>query len=260
MDSQLPSPRTEHHNNYLSESVQRYNVYNDKLSSFSGHGCHDNLSNTSDNLYMPQTVASFSNNPTKTAEKREIAKLRKIQKRVMFSDDLENSHSSESSSTLPTHNTPDISHIKESQVPQRKFHRMFSEDLTDSTSQINRANDWLRRSADNFARCPNDKIYNQLPSNQIKFGSGADFRNRPMGSNMKTYLDKVMQKSKSGSSSDNYSPKSSESDKVYSIDNLTSDSSFRENDSITTSGTYDVINGETRLNLASPVFSEDIEI
>jgi hypothetical protein len=172
----------------------------------------------------------------------------------MFSDDLENSQSSERSNTLSTYLNSDVGQSSESILKPRKFHRMLSEDITSSTGQLNRGNDWLRRSADSFARRPNsDKIYNQLPSNQIKFGTGNDFRNKPMGSNIKTYLEKVMEKSKSSSSSDSNVPKSSESDTVYSVDTLISDSTYRDSDSITTSGTYDL----NSVNLASPSFSDD---
>ncbi|XP_045205261.2 protocadherin beta-14-like [Mercenaria mercenaria] len=268
-DSYLPPKYTDLHSNYTDGSVSKNNIYNDQLPPFSHQTYFDNFnssSNNSDSSFLPQTTASFSSNPTKTAERREISKLRKSQKRVMFSDDLENSHSSERSSTLSNQSASDISHISDSRLKPRKFHRMLSEDITSSPSQLNRANDWLRRSADSFSRRPNnDKIYNQLPSNQIKFGSGRDFRNRPMGSNFKTYLDKVMEKSKSSSSSDGYLSKSSESDNVFSVDTLASESTYRDSDSITTSGTYDLINEENTLSLASPSYSNntyarDIEI
>lgn len=202
---------------------------------------------------MPKSAASFSKNPIKTAARKEISKLRKCQKRVMFSDDLENSHSSGRSSTLSTHSNSDISQLNDSRSPQR-FRRMMSED--NSAVRLNRANDW-RRSADDFSRRPiNDRIYNQLPSNQIKFGIGSDFRKKPMGSNIKTYLSKVMEKSKSSSLTDTHSTKSSDDVRIYSVDTLTS-----ENDSVTTtSGTYDLMDGENRLSFASPSFSDSLFI
>lgn len=178
----------------------------------------------------------------------------------MFSDDLENSHSSGRSSTLSTHSNSDISQLNDSRSPQR-FRRMFSEDNSGSAVRLNRANDW-RRSADDFSRRPtNERIYNQLPSNQIKFGIGSDFRKKPMGSNIKTYLTKVMEKSKANGLNGTHFTKSSDDIRIYSVETLTSESSSRENDSITTtSGTYDLMDGENRLSLASPAFSDSMFI
>ncbi|XP_060575033.1 protocadherin beta-15-like [Ruditapes philippinarum] len=253
----LPPPCADINSEYIDGSGHRNDFYNDKLPPFTHQTYIENSINSnsdSDQSFYPRTAVSFCNYPTKTAERREISKLRKSQKRVMFSDDLENSQSSERSNILSTYSNSDVGQSSESILKPRKFHRMLSEDITSSTGQINRGNDWLRRSADSFARRPNnDKIYNQLPSNQIKFGTGNDFRNRPMGSNIKTYLEKVMEKSKSSSSSDSNVPKWSESDTVYSVDTLMSDSTYRDSDSIMTSGTYDL----NSINLASPSFSDD---
>ena len=251
-DNFIPPPSCEEDH---ADGCENRNFYNDKLPPFPRPSYYENSINSSsdtDQSFLPRTAVS--NYPTKTAERREISKLRRSQKRVMFSDDLENSHTSERSNTLSSHSNSDSCQNSESILKPRKFHRMLSEDITGSSGQLNRGNDWLRRSADSFGRRPkNDKVYDQLPSNQIKFGTGSDFRNRPMGSNIKTYLDKVMEKSKLSSSSDSHVPKSSESDTVFSVDTLMSDSTYRDCDSITTSGTYDL----NSVSLASPSYSDD---
>ncbi|WAQ98276.1 PC11X-like protein [Mya arenaria] len=229
---------------------------------------------------VPIQTANFSQIPAKTAERKELSKLRKSQKRVMFSDDLENSHSSGRSSTMSDPSYPD-NYLNNGPLSPRRYQRAFSEDTPD---RLSRADDWLRRSADSLSWQQNKEIYNQLPSNQIK---SKDFRNKPMGDNIKGYLDKVMARKRSCSLSDNHSQENSQGHSKDSTNVFTvtgrgsqrSGSGLRKSGSLdtdsvltfgqestTTSGSYHLGSPAQTYSLSSPgsefenVFSNEFDI
>jgi len=201
---------------------------------------------------MPRTAASFSHVPAKTAERKEIGKLKRSNKKVMFSVDLENSQSSGRSSTMSGQSIGDISYApSEPTSPARRLNRMLSEDsaieLPDRLSRSG-SNSWLRRSADNLKWLQNgDKHYNQLPSNQIKFGSNRVSQDPPMSSNIKTYLNTVMERTRHNSLNESLGEtcsrsgtlRSTGSNDVFTLPrNYYPSCNSRDTDSTTTSGSY----------------------
>ena len=106
----------------------------------SSDSSHSN--STADTLYAPRPVTNFSS--FKTAERKELPKIRRVPKRVMFSDDLENSQSSGRSSTMS-------SSFSDSNNVNNHSLRHSSVDLdTDSSRSRSQGND-LRLSADNLS-------------------------------------------------------------------------------------------------------------
>lgn len=148
---------------------------------------------------------------------------------------------------------------------------MLSEDSAiDMSDRYTRANNWLRRSADNLKwQQISDKHYNQLPSNQIKFASSGDSTNRPMSSNIKTYLDKVMTRTRNSSVSDSKGDsltlRSTGSNDVFMLSrSYYPSSNSQDTGSTTTSGSYHLVSKPyslTSLSMESDnVFAEDIEV
>lgn len=229
---------------------------------------NQNSDMNSDSVIMSQSV-SFSHVPAKTAERKELGKLRRS-KRVMFSDDLENSHSSGRSSTMSTQSFLDLYNVPSNPESPRRFTRMLSEDSAiELPDRVSRTSSWLRRSADNLKWQQNmDRLYNQLPSNRIKFGTSTDFRNKPIGSNIRTYLTKVMDRTRHNSLNDYQTEdtqRSTGSNNVFTMTgSFIGSQSSRDTESTTTSGSYSL--GQRTLSLVSPsvgsedVFVDDIEI
>ena len=226
---------------------------------------------------MPRTAASFSHVPAKTAERKEIGKLKRSNKKVMFSVDLENSQSSGRSSTMSGQSIGDISYApSEPTSPARRLNRMLSEDsaieLPDRLSRSG-SNSWLRRSADNLKWLQNvDKHYNQLPSNQIKFGSNRVSQDPPMSSNIKTYLNTVMERTRHNSLNESLGEtcsrsgtlQSTGSNDVFTLPrNYYPSCNSRDTDSTTTSGSYHLGPQPftTSVSFGSDsVFAEDIDV
>ena len=101
-------------------------------------------SSTSDSLFAPKLTTNF---PTfKTAERKELSKVRRVPKRVMFSDDLENSQSSGRSSTMSS-SFSDINHVTTLSYPSR-VQRPNSIDLENNILKHSKN---LRHSADNLS-------------------------------------------------------------------------------------------------------------
>ncbi|KAH3833363.1 protocadherin beta-15-like [Dreissena polymorpha] len=220
------------------------------------------------NVVMPKLVPDFSHFPTKTAERKELSKLRLSKKRVMFSDDLENSHSSGRSSTVSDLVNPDGNHDNRNSV-QRFYNRTISEELP---VRLYKSNSWFRRSADNLTlrhNKDNRDVYNQMPSNLIK---SKDFRNKPMGDNIKGYLDRVISRTRTNSDGSDLEAinRTNTASNVYTLsEDVTSHTGPWASDCTTTSAPssiYRPCSGENSLNLAShieetdDVYSEDFDV
>ena len=118
-------------------------------------GSHN--TSTSDTFLAPKLSTNFPS--FKTAERKELSKVRRVPKRVMFSDDLENSQSSGRSSTMSS-SYSDINHVPAQNIP--RIHRPYSIDLDHNTSQPYSKD--LRYSADNLSYHGNNFHSNVLPS------------------------------------------------------------------------------------------------
>ena len=106
----------------------------------SSDSSHSN--STSDTLYAPKRVTHF--HTFKTAERKELSKIRRVPKRVMFSDDLENSQSSGRSSTMSS-TFSDNNH-----VDNNYSHRPNSTDLDIGHSRSRSQENDLRHFVDNL--------------------------------------------------------------------------------------------------------------
>lgn len=125
----------------------------------SSEGSHSNTN--SDILFTPKLVTNF---PTfKTAERKELSKVRRVPKRVMFSDDLENSQSSGRSSTMSSSFT-DFNHVDLTH-PHHRYQRPSSIDLDLDNSRLRHQPEDLRHSVDNLSYHDNKHSNNVLPSN-----------------------------------------------------------------------------------------------
>ena len=111
-------------------------------SSDSSHSNSSHSNSTSDTLYAPRPVTNFSS--FKTAERKELSKIRRVPKRVMFSDDLENSQSSGMSSTMSA-SFSDSNHVNNSS------HSHSSNDLDMDRNRSRSPGNDLRLSIDNLS-------------------------------------------------------------------------------------------------------------
>lgn len=133
-----------YHGNLAPSDISHSLVLSSDNSVPSSDGSHSNT--TSETLFAPKLVTNF---PTfKTAERKELSKVRRVPKRVMFSDDLENSQSSGRSSTMSS-SFSDSNHVDNtySHKPQRP--NSIDLDLQNSRSRLQPEN--LQLSIDNLS-------------------------------------------------------------------------------------------------------------
>lgn len=126
----------------------------------SSDGSHSNAN--SEILFTPKLVTNF---PTfKTAERKELSKVRRVPKRVMFSDDLENSQSSGRSSTMSSSFT-DFNHVD--LTHPHKYQRPSSIDLDLENSRLRHQPEDLRHSVDNLSYHDNKHSNKTLPGYSV---------------------------------------------------------------------------------------------